>query len=343
MRARFMAKKSRICRVCGPCATRGPFAALRGRDEERYKGPALIRLVVTDMDNTLYPWVDYIVPAVEAMVDSVCRSTGFPRIRVVQALKKVYAKYESNEYPYALQESSIYEAFPDFGSFDKLVIEPARAAFAEARRRYLRPFRGVPETLRALKERGIPVVALTDAPRNPAEYRVRWMRLDEHLTALFTLPGFKFPARKGERLIAPDIMRKDERGDYRAACPVVELSRTHEKPDPRGLLRICREQGVSPRETLVIGDSLHKDIAVARKVGALDCWAEYGTYVSREYRERLDIISATAITRRHAASMFEGDSQRRPETSHALSGFAQVLDIVDAAKASGRRKLRAAS
>src|SRR5579859_3236830 len=134
----------------------------------------MLKLVVTDMDNTLYPWVDYIVPAVEAMVDSVCRSTGFPRIKVVQALKAVYTRYESNEYPYALQESSIYEAFPDFGSFDKLVIEPARAAFAEARRRYLRPFRCVLDTLRQLKKCGVPVVALTDAPRNPAEYRVRW-------------------------------------------------------------------------------------------------------------------------------------------------------------------------
>jgi FMN phosphatase YigB (HAD superfamily) len=306
----------------------------------------VIRLVVTDMDNTLYPWVDYIVPAVEAMVDSVCRSTGFPRIRVVQALKSVYAKYESNEYPYALQESAIYDAFPDFGSFDKLVIEPARAAFAEARRRYLRPFRGVAETLRLLKERGIPVVALTDAPRNPAEYRVRCMGLDEHLTALYTLPGFKFPARRGEPLIAPDILRKDERGDYRAACPVVELPRTHEKPDPRGLNRILKAYAVAPEETLVVGDSLHKDVAVARTVGAVDCWAEYGTYVSREYRERLDIISAAAITRRHAASVFEGDRQQQTKPTHALSNFANVLDIIAAsahAELPGRGKTRASA
>jgi FMN phosphatase YigB (HAD superfamily) len=300
----------------------------------------VIRLVVTDMDNTLYPWVDYIVPAVEAMVDSVCRSTGFPRIRVVQALKSVYSKYESNEYPYALQESSIYDAFPDFGSFDKLVIEPARAAFAEARRRYLRPFRGVLETLQALKAQRMPVVALTDAPRNPAEYRVRSMRLDEHLTALYTLPGFKFPARKGEPLIAPDIRRKDERGDYRAACPVVELPRTHEKPDPRGLLRICKTYGVAPDQTLVVGDSLHKDVAVARAVGALDCWAEYGTYVSREYRERLDIISATAITRRHAASVLEGDREQGTKPTHALSNFSNVLGIL---AARGRATVRASA
>jgi phosphoglycolate phosphatase len=306
----------------------------------------MIRLVVTDLDNTLYPWVDYIVPAVEAMVDAVCRSTAFPRIRVVQALKAVYTKYESNEYPYALQESSIYDAFPDFGSFDKLVIEPARAAFAEARRRYLRPFRGVVETLQALKERGIPVVALTDAPRNPAEYRVRWTGLDQYLAGVYTLPGFRFPARKGEPLIAPDIRRRDERGDYRASCPVVELPRTHEKPDPRGLMRILRSHGVSPEQTLVVGDSLQKDVGVARRVGAIDCWAEYGTYVSREYRERLDIISATAITRRHAASLLEGDAQRPERPSHALSNFAGVLDVIDAAaaqelRASPRARTRA--
>ena len=57
-----------------------------------------IRLVVTDLDNTLYSWVDYIVPAVEALVDVVCDKTHWPRIKVIQALKRVYSKYESNEY-----------------------------------------------------------------------------------------------------------------------------------------------------------------------------------------------------------------------------------------------------
>jgi phosphoglycolate phosphatase len=287
----------------------------------------MVRLVITDMDGTLYSWVDYIVPAVEAMVESVCRSTGFPRIKVVQSLKAVYTRYESNEYPYVLQESSIHAEFPDFGSFDKLVIQPARTAFAQARRKYLRPFKTVLETLTALKARNIPVVALTDAPRNPAEYRAKAMGFDKVLSGLYTLPGFQFPSRGDEMLIAPDIRQKDERGDYRAACPVVELAREAEKPNAEGALRICKDYGVDPKDTLVVGDALHKDVAVARRIGALDCWAEYGTYVSTEYRERLDIISATAITRRHAASLFEGDGQK-VEPTHALSNFAQVLKLV---------------
>src|SRR5262245_4989874 len=236
----------------------------------------MIGLVVTDMDNTLYSWTFYIVPAVEAMMEVVCRATGFPRIKVIQSLKAVYEKHESNEYPYVLQESSIFTEFPEFGSFDKLIIQPAKAAFAEARRKYCKPYPRVLETLKELKRRNVPVVALTDAPRNPAEARARLLGVDSLLNALYTLPGFQFPEAKGERLIAEDIVRRDERGEYRAACEVVELPRDHEKPDERGLLQICRRFGVDPRDALVVGDSLKKDVALARKLGALDCWAEYG-------------------------------------------------------------------
>lgn len=288
-----------------------------------------IRLVVTDMDNTLYSWTNYIVPAVEAMVAAVERATGFPRIRVVQALKAVYTKHESNEYPFALQESALYEAFPDFGSFDKLVIEPARAAFAAARRKYLQPFKTVPQTLEALKARGIPVVALTDAPRNPAEYRVRRLGLDALLSGLYTLPAFTFPEDgAGASLVAPDILRKEAAGEYRAACEVHELPREWEKPNPAGLEKVLAAMGVAPAETLVVGDSVTKDVAVAKAVGCHDCWAEYGTWVSLEYRERLDVVSSEAITRRHAASVYEAPEARPP--THVLSNFGQLLGVIDA-------------
>jgi phosphoglycolate phosphatase len=292
----------------------------------------MIRLIVTDMDNTLYSWVDYIVPAVEGMVDTVCQATGFPRIRVIQSLKAVYEKYESNEYPYVLQESSLFESFPEFGSFDKLIIQPAQAAFAQARRKYLRPYPSVIETLAALKRMGIPVVALTDAPRNPAEIRAKRLGVDGLLSALYTLPGFQFPkAPWGEHLIARDIAAKDERGHYRAGCPVVELPRECEKPNPEGLFNICQRFGAEPSQTLVVGDSLVKDVALARAVGAVDCWAEYGTYVSTEYRERLEIVSASSITRRHAASVLEPESHSKEEpATHRLSSFSQVLKVVGA-------------
>lgn len=47
-----------------------------------------------------------------------------------------------------------------------------------------------------------------------------------------------------------------------------------------------------------------------------------------EYRERLDIVSSNAITRRHAASVFEQGAQTVTPT-RSLSNYAQVLDIID--------------
>jgi FMN phosphatase YigB (HAD superfamily) len=86
--------------------------------------------------------------------------------------------------------------------------------------------------------------------------------------------------------------------------------------------------GLSPSEVLVVGDSVKKDIAVAQTLGFHDVWAEYGTYCSLEYRERLDIISSAAITRRHAAHVFESGQQQLAPT-RSISNFNQVLGIVD--------------
>jgi HAD superfamily hydrolase (TIGR01549 family) len=282
------------------------------------------RAVVTDLDNTLYSWVDYIVPSLEAMVASLAQTTGRPRIDIVQSLKTVYSRHESNEYPFAIQESSLFHPYrADFDSFDALVVRPAQRAFAEARRRYLHPYPGVRETLAALRARGVAVVALTDAPRNAVENRVRLLQLDGLLDALYALRGYRLPAN-----VNPEIRRRDEAGHYRLkSTRVVELPRGAEKPSPLGLRRVLKDLGLAPAEVLYVGDNVKKDMALARAVGVAGVWAEYGTYVSTEYRERLSVISAKAVSQRHVADEAQG---RWPL---AISSFAQLLELVEGAPA----------
>jgi phosphoglycolate phosphatase len=78
---------------------------------------------------------------------------------------------------------------------------------------------------------------------------------------------------------------------------------------------------------------------VAEACGALGVWAEYGTYVSKEYRDRLQVISAGAVTRRHVA---DATPARWPL---AISSFTQVLEVIDGARwtrsTPARRKARA--
>jgi len=278
-----------------------------------------LRAIVTDLDNTLYPWVDYIVPALEAMVDSLVANTGLPRVRVVQSLKAVYATHQSNEYPFAIQESELFKPYEsDFDSFHALVLDPARLAFKAARERFLKPYPGVRETLEAIRGRGLKVVALTDAPRNAAELRLKWLRMDGLFDALYTLPGYALPDR-----VDPEIRRRQAAGHYNAKAPVVELPLDFEKPDPRGLRRILDDLGLPGEAVLYVGDNVKKDMPVAQACGALGVWAESGTYVSSEYRARLAVISAKAVTQRHVA---EETPARWPL---AISSFTQVLEILD--------------
>jgi phosphoglycolate phosphatase len=293
-----------------------------------------LRAVVTDLDNTLYPWVDYVVPCLEAMVASLVSTTGLPRIKIVQSLKAVYTKYESNEYPFAIQESELfapYERDPD--SFIQLVVEPARRAFRDARERYLRPYPGVPEALEAIRRRGLALVALTDAPRNAAELRLKWLKLDQHFDAIYTLPGYPLPEH-----VHPDIRRRQDAGHYRARTRVVELPREAEKPSPEGLRRVLADLELSGREVLYVGDNVVKDLEVARACGALGVWAEYGTYVSAEYRERLAVISAAVVTRRHVPEDVARGRAPAERPRLAISSFSQVLDVLDGARWSAPRR-----
>jgi phosphoglycolate phosphatase len=284
---------------------------------------ARIRAVVTDLDNTLYPWVDYIVPSVEAMVDSLAATTGLPRVRIVQSLKAVYTKYESNEYPFAIQESELFKPYEaDFDSFNAMVLAPARFAFKTARERFLHPYPGVRETLDRLRERKLLVIGLTDAPRNAAELRLKWLKLDHQFDALYTLPGYPLPEN-----VDPEIRRRDAAGHYRSRVPTVtELPHSAEKPSPEGLRRILDDFRLEPGQVLLVGDNVKKDMPVAQACGALGVWAEYGTYVSSEYRARLQVISAKAVTRRHVA---DETPVRWPLS---ISSFTQVLDVLDGAR-----------
>jgi phosphoglycolate phosphatase len=281
-----------------------------------------LRAVVTDLDNTLYPWVDYIVPSLEAMVDSLTVTTGLPRVRIVQSLKAVYAKYQSNEYPFAIQESELFKPYEaDFDSFNAMVLKPAQQAFRAARDRYLHPYPGVRDTLDAIRARGLKLVALTDAPRNAAELRLKTLKLDGHFDAIYTLPGYPLPDN-----VDAEIKRRQAAGHYATRTPVVELPMEHEKPNPAGLRRVLKDLGVRGGEALYVGDNVKKDMPVAEACGALAVWAEYGTYVSQEYRDRLTIISAKSVTRRHVA---EETPARWPL---AISSFVQVLEVIDGAR-----------
>jgi phosphoglycolate phosphatase len=156
------------------------------------------------------------------------------------------------------------------------------------------------------------------------------LELDGLFDAVYALKGYDLPENvdpgdpaqgRGGRLSLEEDRRRGAASDRGEA-------------EPRRLRRVLRDFGLEGPAVLYVGDNPKKDMPVAQACGAVGVWAEYGTYISKEYRERLAVISAKAVTRRHVADV---DTPRWPL---AIASFVQILDILDGARWTAPRKAR---
>ncbi len=238
-----------------------------------------IRLVVTDLDNTLYDWVTCFTTAFYRMVAVAAERLGIEEERLIGELREIHRKYGNSEQPFALLETpTVLERYPG-ADRPRLAreLDDAFQAFNRTRGRHLRLYDGVLQSLQRLRALGVPVAVHTEATVPNALYRLRALGLEPLFERLYAVA----PAGQGH--YDPDRGRKL----LDTPLKVVDLSENARKPDPRLVTEICRQMGVPAGETLYVGDSLRRDIDMARQAGAWTAWAEYGTRVDPALWERL--------------------------------------------------------
>jgi len=64
--------------------------------------------------------------------------------------------------------------------------------------------------------------------------------------------------------------------------PVISIPLSQRKPNPQVLFQICSEMGVSPTEAVYLGDSITRDISMAKSAKVWAAWARYGNSFSHE-------------------------------------------------------------
>jgi phosphoglycolate phosphatase len=246
--------------------------------------------VITDVDGTLSSFWDYFVPAIRDFLREVSKEVNVPVDELAQDIGHVIERRGTHEYPWLLEETSF--AWKHFsskpGEFVNSFVKPFWEALDNNRAKYLRPFPGVVETISKLRDQGISVVALSDAPDYMARARNKQL-FDGLLDAVYAL-NICEPAK--DDIYQPITL---ECGRERLASLLAEtadiksriqvLPPNCEKPCPDGLDAILRDFDVYPQECLFIGDSLSKDGIVAASRGIPFIWAHYGHYVPAEYEE----------------------------------------------------------
>ena len=230
-----------------------------------------ISVVITDLDNTLFDWVNIWHASFRAMLDRLILDTGISEGVLVDDFKKIHEKYGTSEYAFSIEELSSLKAKyvgEDLATRFKGAIED----FRSARQLALRLYPGVLETLEGLKDRGCLLMGYTDSISFYSKYRLRNLGLDRVLDYLYSPPDHPLPNGRTPQHI--DVRRTILR----------ELPAGEVKPNPQVLRDIIRGVGASPTQTIYVGNSLMKDVLMAQRAKVEDVYAKYGNgYPESQY------------------------------------------------------------
>ena len=221
-----------------------------------------IRLLITDLDNTIYDWLAAFVPAFYAMVGEASRILGESEDRILDELQSVHVRHHDSEHPFALLETDVVALHFPFASQAEIrtALDPAFHAFNSMRKQNLHLYRGVLPVLEALAKRDVPVVGYTDARVISSLFRLTRLDVRKFFSTLYA-PGH-LTKEVGEEIVKDEFVRI--------------LPPRDRKPNPQTLLDICASYGVTPNEAVYVGDSLSRDVFMANEAGVHSAWAKYG-------------------------------------------------------------------
>lgn len=277
--------------------------------------------LITDVDNTLFDWVDIWYCSFRAMLDEVCAISGLKEEDLYHSISSIHQVYQTSEYAFLLEEMP--ELKKMYGDRVLEVLSPAITAFREARRSAMRLYPGVRETLEELRAKGVVIAAYTESQEYYTQYRFRKLGLDRLIDHLYSPPDHRPPGKNIEAL------RKYDSETYKMKVTVQKHTPKGEfKPNPHILLSILSDIGIKSQHAIYIGDSKMKDIAMAQDAGVLDAWAKYGQAQHRRQYELLKKVTHWTVdqVRREA----EINNGRHVKPSHTLKrDFSEILPFFE--------------
>ncbi len=243
------------------------------------------KLLICDLDNTLYDWVGYFVPSFYALVDQAEKILDCDREDLLDDFRLVHQQHHDTEHPFALLETGIVKRKYRNLSRRELaaIFDSAFHAFNSTRKQTLHLYPGVSETLSVLEEKGIVLVAHTEGKLYSVLDRLKRLDILQYFSRIYCRERSSVGhIRKevGERWLDGYPMQK-----------ITELSLHQRKPSRSVLLEILESEGVEANQSVYVGDSIARDMMMAKSVGVKAVWAKYGTMTSAENYAALVRIS----------------------------------------------------
>ena len=272
------------------------------------------RLLITDLDNTLYDWVTFFSYSFAAMAKELSVQLDVSIAQLHSEFRAVHQKYGDSEKPFSILEiPSVKLRYPNCTEKELLDnLDVPLQAFNNTRKKYLKLYEGVKETLVELSRRGVKIVGHTESHSINAYNRLKKLYIVEYFSHLYALDW-----AIGEHPLAERSYRLPE--DLISVVP-----RSERKPNPELLYDICFKEGISIDAAVYVGDSLTRDMAMAVEAGVTSVWAKYGhSYDPDRWETLLSVTHWTDEDLQREKMLKEMYSTVQPD--YTIERFSDVL------------------
>ncbi len=239
-----------------------------------------ISVLITDLDNTIYDWVGVWFGWFGEIFGYLTDRLGIPPNELAVGFKEIHLLKGTVELAYSFSDIPILcEKLED--SELKQVNQKVQDLYRDANLSTEFLYADVKESLRNIKEAGALIVGYTESPISFAEFRIHSLGLDGLYNYIYA------PESDKDRLgILEEV--KSWRHSSRIRKTVFNTSLHFEgKPDPSSLLAILKETNTRREKAVYLGDSLVRDVSMAKAANIADVWAKYGDSRNRPEYELL--------------------------------------------------------
>lgn len=274
----------------------------------------MIKLLITDLDDTLYSWISFFIPAFYGMVEELSRILSKEETDLLSEYKQIHQQKGSVEYPYAtLYLPSVLNTYPDYTSEMLLQeLDPVFHKFNSIRKKHLELYPHVKETLTRISQLGIKIVGYTESAEENGFYRLQKLGIADLFQHVYVSDS------------------QFERPDYFPSSEKTQVVHG-KKPHPTLLKQICEQESASVSEAIYVGDSVTKDIYMAKTAGVASVLCKYScdTQTTNDLYPKLVAISHwTDEDFQHEKEIKQICQSNDIRPDYTVDSFEQLIEII---------------